>query len=442
MNTCIQFLMTAILAFFITSSAKAQENNLTDVLSKYERYYVPENIKMGVLVKKNGNFEAARIGFSEDDKNKVFNIGSATKTFTAVLILREMEKGTLKLTDTLGKFLNPIENIPGNVTIKQLLKHESGLGRTVGGPNVDGYSANNDNLFRGSYYAEIAPQDTTKVGTYEYCNTNYLLLGEILEKVNDAPYFQLLENRIFKPCGMKDSYGYVSKNIPDLVHPTTMEGKDIYDSINYKFFANRVFAAGSIASTLTDMASFYEHLYEGNTLLKRKAFKMMSDFGDGKYGLGLQKLLVDGKLFIGHGGNNEGYAYRIYYDPETGDMILYFWNRVLPFMKDSLRDDLLNYINNRPVSVFRENIIAEFQPYFGDYILEGPDIPFSIDEKDGLIKMHIQGYEMPLASINKGILYEGTSSINLKIQPDNPDQLIFEQGSQELVANKVDDVEE
>ncbi len=265
MNTCIQFLMTAVLAFLITFSAQAQENNLKDVLCKYEQYYVPENIKMGVLVKKDGNFEAARVGFSEDNNNRVFNIGSATKTFTSVLILQEMEKGNLKLTDSLGRFLNPIENIPGNVTIKQLLKHESGLGRTVGGPNVDGYSVTNDNLFRGSYYAEIAPQDITKVGTYEYCNTNYLLLGEILEKINDAPYFKLLEKRIFEPCGMKDSYGYVSKNIPDLVHPTTMEGEDIFTNLNYKFFENWVFAAGSIASTLTDMASFYEHLYGGNT---------------------------------------------------------------------------------------------------------------------------------------------------------------------------------
>ena len=66
---------------------------------------------------------------------------------------------------------------------------------------------------------------------------------------------------------MENSYGYVSRNIPNLVHPTTMKGKDIYDKINYKYFADRVFAAGSIASTLTDMARFYEHLYERETLL-------------------------------------------------------------------------------------------------------------------------------------------------------------------------------
>ncbi len=169
---------------------------------------------------------------------------------------------------------------------------------------------------------------------------------------------------------------------------------------------------------------------------------MMSNFGDGEYGLGLQKLMVDGKLFIGHGGNNEGYSYRNYYDPETGDLILYFWNRVLPFLKNSLRDDLLNYVNNRPISVFRENIASEFEPYFGDYILGGPDLPFSINKKDGLIKMHIQGFEMPLVSLKEGVLHDGTSGINLKVQPDNPDQLIFDQGGQELVANKVDDGEQ
>lgn len=441
MNFIIKLLITGVVSVILSFSAKAQETSLKNIAAKYERYYAPENIKVGILVKKGQHYESERIGFPEDNTNKVFNIGSATKTFTAVLILQEMEKGNLKLSDSLGKFLNPIENIPGNVTIRQLLKHETGLGQTVGNPDVDGYGANNDNLFHESVYAGIAPQDTTKVGTYAYCNTNYMLLGELLEKINDTPYFDLLEDRILKPCGMKNSYGYISKNITDLVHPTTMEGGDVYDKINYKFFSDRVFSAGSIGSTLEDMALFYENLYERETLLTKETFNLMSDFGEGKYGLGLQKLIVGGKTYIGHGGNNDGYSYRNYYDPETGDMALYFWNRVLPFLKNSLRDDLLAYVNNQSISVFRESIISEFEPYFGDYILEGPDLKLSIGKKGEIIQMYVQGYKMPLVSLKEGVLYDGTSGINLKFQPQNPDQLLFEQGGEELVANRIKTLE-
>ena len=101
-------------------------------------------------------------------------------------------------------------------------------------------------------------------------------------------------------------------------------------------------------------------------------------------------------------------------------MILYFWNRVLPFLKNSLRDDLLAHINNEPTSVFRENILAEFEPYFGDYVLKGPDLKLSIDKKNGIIQMHIQGFEMPLVSLKEGVLHDGTSGINLTVQPEKP----------------------
>ncbi|KKM86098.1 hypothetical protein LCGC14_1282400, partial [marine sediment metagenome] len=83
------------------------------------------------MIKKNGNFESASVGFENDATKKIFCIGSATKTFTAVLILQEMERGTLKLNDSIGKFLNPIKNIPSNLTVEQLLRHESGIGQTV-----------------------------------------------------------------------------------------------------------------------------------------------------------------------------------------------------------------------------------------------------------------------------------------------------------------------
>ncbi|HEA30476.1 MAG TPA: class A beta-lactamase-related serine hydrolase, partial [Leeuwenhoekiella sp.] len=257
MNSFAHYLIQGLLIILLGYTAQAQKHELQSVIKKYKPYYNAENTKMGVLIKKNGNFESASVGFENDATKKIFCIGSATKTFTAVLILQEMERGTLKLNDSIGKFLNPIKNIPSNLTVEQLLRHESGIGQTVGGPNVDGYSANNDVLLRQSVYENIEPQDTAKIGVHRYTNTNYILLGEILEKINDAPYDQLLKDRIFKICGMENTYPYVSKNIPHLMHPFTMEGKDIYNKINYKYFKDRVFAAGSIASTLRDMAQFY-----------------------------------------------------------------------------------------------------------------------------------------------------------------------------------------
>ena len=116
-------ILTTIL-ILISLITFSQKSKLKDIKEKYEPYYEATNIKMGILVKKDGQFYSERLNFENND-NTVFNIGSATKTFTAVLILQELEKGNIELTDSIGKFLSPIKNISSDITIEQLLEFKS-----------------------------------------------------------------------------------------------------------------------------------------------------------------------------------------------------------------------------------------------------------------------------------------------------------------------------
>ncbi|GGB83289.1 hypothetical protein GCM10007424_24150 [Flavobacterium suaedae] len=389
---------------------------------------------MGILLKKDGQFCSQRLNFENND-NTVFNIGSATKTFTAVLILQEVEKGTLKLSDSIGKFLSPIKNIPSDITIEQLLRHQTGLAETVGDQEWDSYNIPNDSLLRRDVLNNVKPRHNNKIGKFEYTNTNYILLGEILEKINDKSYFDLLEERIFKPCHLEYTYPYVSKNIPQLVHPTDEKNEsDQFNGINYKFFADYAFSAGSIASTLKDMATFYENLFEKETLISKRSLQKMTGFKGGDYGLGLQKLKVSGIEYWGHGGNNYGYAFRNYYNPKSGEMILYFINRFRVPMKNSLLKDLVAVLDSRPIQQFRKNIVDEFKDFEGDYVLKGPDLPFTIFERDNLLYFQVENLKVPLVSYEPTILLDVSSGIKFTKSENNPNQLIWSQSGQKLKA--------
>ncbi|HET7360381.1 MAG TPA: hypothetical protein VFI78_00440 [Salinimicrobium sp.] len=235
---------------------------------------------------------------------------------------------------------------------------------------------------------------------------------------------------------------YVSKNIPNLVHPTNSEGEDVYAGINFKFFADYAFSAGSIASTLEDMAKFYGCLYEKEKLLEKETFNRMIDFQEGSYGLGIQKLMINGKKFIGHGENNYGYAFRNYYNPETGEMILYFNNRFRTVLKNSLLNDLTAYLNEKPIQEFPDTKKKEFIDFIGEYNLEGPNLKFSITAEDNLLFLVVDGFKAPLISYKPNELFDGTSGITFIKDPNKPNRLIWKQGGHKLIANKIGDKEE
>lgn len=285
--------------------------------------------------------------------DKVFNIGSLTKMFTAVLVLQDVENGRLRMNDSIGKFFtresvnNP--NVDLSITVGQLLRQRSGLGEVIVDTIVNQCFQDALDPFNNSCQLGNIPAPTGRKGEkYEYCNTNYLLLGNILELINDRPYDVLLNERIFRPCGMINSYSYFSKTIPDAVHPM-YEGRDLFDLLNFRFFRYYNFSAGCISSTLDDLLSFFNHLYNNNTLLKPGTFLEMTSFEDGK-GMGIE--LYTAKLpggrslrLYGHDGDNLSFKCRNYYDPETREQIIFLSNCYGEKMIRKMTNELL--INTR-----------------------------------------------------------------------------------------------
>ena len=415
----------------------AQNKGLTDFKQKYEPYYKVSNISMEVLLKNEDSFSSQRLNFETDNQNNVFNIGSATKTFTAVLILQEVDRNKLRLSDSIGMYLSPIQNVSSSLTIEQLLRHQSGLAEVVGNQKWNAYNIPHDSLLRRDVLRNVPPPTPRKVGAFDYTNTNYILLGLILEKINDKSYFELLQERIFTPCKMLHSYPYVSKNIDHLVHPTDEKHeRDQYNGINYKFFADYAFSAGCIASKLTDMALFYEALFESETLISTTSRDKMTDFQDGNYGLGLQKLVLNGTVYYGHGGNNYGYAFRNYYNPQNGDMILYYINRFRVPMKNAVIEDLQKVLYHQNIPLFRTGTVREFNALKGTYILEEIGLKFTIYEREKLLYLTINGLKVPLVSTSPEVLSDLSSGIDFTLNPKHSHQIIWTQNGKQLIATR------
>lgn len=349
-----------IIICLTTIGCKAQNNNfqisnesIPVLLKKYEDSLKIKRFGIGVLVRHKNKTETYALGIAGDSikmtTDKVFNIGSLTKTFTAVLIMQEIEKGQLTLNDSLHIFFPKEvinnENIKLNITIEQLLRHRSGLGEVLTAENLNSSVFNPYNEYsRGNIYCKIPKPLNLPNEKYKYTNTNYILLGYILELINNKSYVDILNERIFKPAGMINSYGYYSPLIDNSAHPMD-DGEDYIGYTFYNYYKNLAFSAGGIASNLIDLQLFFENLYEKETFVSKNTFRKIVDT-ETSYGLGIE-VFIKGKnkdVFYGHGGDNFSFKIRNYYNSKNKDLIIVFSNQQKDPFTQEIANELINIL--------------------------------------------------------------------------------------------------
>ena len=287
-------------------------------------------------------------------------IGSMTKLYTSVLVMGQVEKGAISLQDTLDRWVA----IPyaKTVTVEMLLNHTSGI------PNYteDFWFLTRYFVFPGKQWqaeelvATISNKELKfKLGSrHEYSNSNYLLLGVILEKVTAAPYSVLLRELAADQLGLKDTY--YSTYPPDLLiangYDETMLHLGRRNLTGFRrSLETGAFSAGGILSTSEDVASFVHSLFTGKivddtTLAQMKTFIEAPDeevpLQQG-YGLGIRNLVIDGENLIGHTGTIPGYSGIAMHNPEIHYTIVILSN-LSTIEQTELLAQLQNVIPNKP----------------------------------------------------------------------------------------------
>ncbi|AIR99338.1 serine hydrolase domain-containing protein [Streptomyces glaucescens] len=245
------------------------------------------------------------------DENVQYRIGSITKTFTAVLVLRLRDEGVLDLGDPLEKHLPGTG--AGEATIAELLAHTSGLAAESPGPWWE--------RTPGSLRPELAdvlgeqPFRHPVGRRHHYSNPGYTLLGALVEKLRGAPWEDVLRREVLEPLGLNRTSGRPSAPHAGgwAVHPwaDVLLPEPVED-------LGRMAPAGQLWSTTGDLAKFAVFLtYGDERVLSAESVREMrapaapaelADVAAGvTYGLGLQVFHGDGRLLVGHSGSLPGF---------------------------------------------------------------------------------------------------------------------------------------
>ncbi|MBV2354814.1 beta-lactamase family protein [Streptomyces sp. J2-1] len=251
------------------------------------------------------------LGGGDTGQDVQYRIGSITKTFTAVLVLRLRDEGLLDLGDPLEKHLPGTG--AGEATIAELLAHTAGLAaespapwweRTPGAVRPELGDVLGERPFR------------HPVGRrHHYSNTGYTLLGALVEEKRGAPWIDVLRAEVLEPLGLRrTTYGPVAPYADGwAVHPwADALLPEVVEDLG------RMAAAGQLWSTTADLARFAVFLAGGDDrVLGADSLREMrtpaapaeaADVLDGStYGLGMQVLRRDGRLVVGHSGSVPGF---------------------------------------------------------------------------------------------------------------------------------------
>ena len=298
-----------------------------------ERYLDEESAYkgfQGVALVAQGNeikFAKAYGNADYDDNivNKVntrFAIASNTKQFTAVAIMQLMEDGKINLDDTIDKYF-PKFKYANQITVRELLQMRSGLVDYLNAAELyfkDEESLKILNDYREKAYFDEYVSDSRWTAdiilnnlylselqfepgqAYDYCNTNYYLLGLIIEQASGVSYEDYIKENIFKPCGMKISS--MSAEDTDAKGHGSVESGEIV--VNPKF----TFAAGNIYTNVYDLLRWERMFHTGKLLSQESYNEMITPSEDSGYGFGL--IISDG--IIRHSGVIDGFNSYTEYD--------------------------------------------------------------------------------------------------------------------------------
>ncbi|MDM7922365.1 MAG: serine hydrolase [Pyrinomonadaceae bacterium] len=387
-------------AVFVVSGIAQSPAAGPDIRAKVDEYMNARLDAKGfggaVLFVKDGNTVAGGgYGFADlEAKSPIkpdtkFRIGSVTKQFTAALVLMLQEEGKLNVQDPVCKYLDPCPEAWQPVTIHHLLSMSSGITSITSLPNW-----RNELRFKDLTPAEVIamtgplPLKAKPGDAYEYSNTNYIVLGTIVEKLSGKTYEQFLTERIIKPLGLKDTgldngktrypnsaLGYTMKN--GVISPA--------DPVSVTIS----FSAGAMYSTPGDLHKWQMALLGGRVYKKEETLAAMLTPNKGDYGYGLI-VVTDrkGRKRITHGGGIEGFITDSVYFPEEKLFIAAFTNNDRNAMGE-LMGALTAIPFGEPYALPKKRVAikldaAILDKYVGEYQL-APTMSFKIERgPDGL----------------------------------------------------------
>jgi CubicO group peptidase (beta-lactamase class C family) len=368
------------------------------------------------------------------DPTTKLKIGSITKTFTATMIMQLADEKKLSLDTKLSQFYPKVVNAD-KITIAMLLHHRTGIPDYINDdPTVVQYiyteNKKADLLKRIEGYTSAFEPDSE----FRYSNSNYNLLGYILEDITKKSYAENLNTRIVKKLGLKNT------SFPVKIEPSQNEGYSFtFNGTQWEktpeWNNSMAFAAGAIASTPDDLNLFLSGLFNGK-LVSAASLEQMKTMKD-NYGKGLVIAPFEERKFYGHTGGNESFRAAAGYNPEekTGFCIVVNGDN---FNRNDIMIGVLSLFYGKDYQfpdvkgfAVSETLLAK---YVGTYSSKSIPIKITIAENDGQLTAQATGQSaFPLTATSETEFVFETAGIQMVF---GDQKMLLKQGGMEFEFTK------
>lgn len=413
-----RFTFLSIIGLFMaTATANAQTNNSFDKqkLDTYLNMLFEKHKFMGtVAIDSAGEIVYSRsVGFSQLSEQpvkaretSVYQIGSITKTFTAAILMQLVEEGKLSLSTKLAEFYPGLPQAD-KITIEHLLRHQSGLYNFTHAEDYKKWMTEERSkeqllaLFRED---EVQFEPGSQ---FEYSNTNYVLLGFIIEDITGESYVAQLQKRITDPLNIDNTY------YGDGIDPEKGEAAS-FRYVNSEWTAlpetdmSIPYSAGALASTTGDMITFIRALFNGKLVSEESLDKMMSM--QYNYGLGLGQVPFYDKIAYGHNGGIDGFVSSLIYFPKEDVTLAVVTNGLNYNFNDILIGILSIYFGKDfEIPAFEVTTLTlnakQKQHFIGNYSSDYLPIDIKVFVEDSVLKARATGQmAFPLTATNETTL--------------------------------------
>lgn len=317
-----------VLALLCSGVVQAQEiASRAEVLMNNQ--VARENFSGAVLVAQDGQiiFEqgyglANREWMIPNRPDTRFRIASLTKQFTAAGILLLQEQHRLNVQDKISRYLADLPPAWRSITIHQLLTHTSGLPSYTETPQIERLNLTGTTPQQLIELVKDRPLQFAPGSKLVYCNTGYVLLGMIIEKVSGLSYGEFLQKNIFGPLQLAATgYDWPNRILPKRATGYEVQGDNWIAASSVD--VSVPFAAGGLYSTVDDLFHWSEALLSGRLLSVSSRDEMFSSYpeavgyGGQHYGYGMVITERFGQPEWYHGGGIKGFATAIQLYPKA-----------------------------------------------------------------------------------------------------------------------------
>ena len=404
------WLILLIFCSFLVSAHISQ--TVKDEIDARIKHQFNPSIVLAVFA--NNQIEYYIQGFQDIEKsikageNSVYEIGSISKTFTALLLAQMVTDNKLKLDDAVDQYWDQykpnteIKDKQGkSITFRQLSTHTSGLRRLP--HNLNGSGSDPYKTYNRQQLLEAVATNNRKISTGNYLYSNYAagLLGETLALIEGKSYQQLLEEKIFKPLNLNNTYSGYEKT-PEQLRSTGYKDAKAVGHWGFDALAG----AGSINASIKDLLEYGIAILNINnqqTNPLKESIKLVKQihYQTDKQKIGLGWHFINKSDALLHDGGTGGFRSILIISPKQEKVIAAITNTE----SNAVTDIALHLLNEKypmkkhdfPVEIST----AQLQKYQGD---------FGLEESDKATKIVLENHKLVLRVPNQpdfSLLYIG-----------------------------------